>query len=145
MITSYVPYFSKLPHLTKLSSRSMFLRSLTNSPIIFLSNRGFSRSHWATSVLSIGMVSRPFSCRNWIPFFGFWLNCSVPVIRSCRRNTRRVRSYSAPKPDKARLDFITVHSLSPNRLLECGNVVLSDPRTKAGSYWTWLSSIFMSY
>ncbi|EDL41983.1 mCG146174, partial [Mus musculus] len=81
-VTSQSPHRLLLPHLTKLSNRSMFLRSLTNSPIIFLSNRGFSRSHWATSVLSIGMVRRPFSCRNWIPFFGFWLNCSVPVISS---------------------------------------------------------------
>lgn len=91
-VSNYVPHFLQLPHLTKLSNRSMFLRSLTNSPIIFLSNRGFSRSHWATSVLSIGMVRRPFSCRNWIPFFGFWLNCSVPVIRSWRRNTRVLKA-----------------------------------------------------
>lgn len=64
LITNYVPYFLQIPYLTKLSNRSMFLRSLTNSPIIFLSSRGFSRSHWATSVLSIGMVRRPLSCRN---------------------------------------------------------------------------------
>ncbi|TNN44945.1 hypothetical protein EYF80_044880 [Liparis tanakae] len=58
----------------------MFLRSLTNSPIIFLSSRGFSRSHWATWSLSRGLLSRPFSCRNWIPFLDFWLNCSVPGV-----------------------------------------------------------------
>lgn len=60
----------------------MFLRSLMYSPIIFLSSRGFSLSHWATWLLSMGLVRRPFSCRNWIPFLGFWLNCSVPVISS---------------------------------------------------------------
>lgn len=65
----------------------MFLRSLTNSPIIFLSRRGFSLSHLATSLLSMGVARRFFSCRNCIPFFGFWLNCSVPVIRSCRRHS----------------------------------------------------------
>lgn len=76
------------PYLTKLSRRSMFLRSLTYSPIIFLSNRWFSRSHWATWLLSKGSLRRPFSCRNWMPFLGFWLNCSVPVMSSWNQTTQ---------------------------------------------------------
>lgn len=68
--------------MTKLSSNSVLFLSLMNSPIIFLSSRGFSLSHWATSLVSIGLLRRPFSCRNWMPFLGFWLNCSVPVMRS---------------------------------------------------------------
>lgn len=66
----------------------MFLRSLMYSPIIFLSKRWFSRSHWATWLLSMGSLRRPFSCRNWMPFLGFWLNCSVPVMSSWRRKTK---------------------------------------------------------
>lgn len=67
-------------YFTKLSSSSIFLRSLMYSPIIFLSRRWFSLSHWATWLLSRGSLRRHFSWRNWMPFLGFWLNCSVPVI-----------------------------------------------------------------
>lgn len=82
-------------YLTKLSSRSVFLRSLINSPIIFLSRRGFSLNHWATSLLSMGLLSRPFSCRIWMPFLGFWLNCSVPVIRSFETKKKKPRKMSS--------------------------------------------------
>lgn len=77
------------PYFTKLSRSSMFLRSLMYSPIIFLSSRGFSLSHWATWLLSKGLLRRPFSCRNWIPFLGFWLNCSVPVISSWKHDKEK--------------------------------------------------------
>lgn len=69
-------------YFTKQSKSSVFLRSLMYSPIIFLSSRGFSLSHWAICLLSVGLTRRPFSCRNCIPFLGFWLNCSVPVINN---------------------------------------------------------------
>lgn len=67
------------------------------SPIIFLSSRGFSLSHWAIWLSSVGLRRRPFSCKNWIPFFGFWLNCSVPAINNWGRqqNHERIARYSS--------------------------------------------------
>lgn len=127
----------QLAHLTKLSNRSMFLRSLTNSPIIFLSSRGFSRSHWATSVLSMGMVRRPFSCKNWIPFFGFWLNCSVPVISSWRENETKQKldvSQAALDLHQAMAGWSALQ-LPAGHLIDCWDGFLVTPGPSPESGW----------
>lgn len=50
------------------------------SPIIFLSNKGFSLRNVAISVGFNGVDKRPCSCKNSIPFFGLVLNFSVPEV-----------------------------------------------------------------
>lgn len=64
----------------KLFKTSMLFLLLINSPIIFLSKRGFSFKNVAISTGFKGVDNKPCSCKNSIPFLGFVLNFSVPEV-----------------------------------------------------------------
>lgn len=66
-------------YFTKQSRTVRFALLLMNSPIIFLSRYGFSLRKVTTSTGSKEVDSIWCSWRNWMPFLGFMLKCSVPV------------------------------------------------------------------
>lgn len=67
-------------YLIKLFKTSTLFLLLMNSPIIFLSKRGFSLKNVAISTGFNGVDKRPCSCKNSMPFFGLVLNFSVPEV-----------------------------------------------------------------